>query len=249
MHTLKTSAHHPLTDRHDAWFVSPVIMAIAGVVAVGYLFWAAIQGEHYTSGPYLSYIYATPFIPSWWHISPAFILIWIPIGFRLTCYYARQAYYRAGFGDPIACGLDEPYRGAYHGETRLPFFLNNLHRYFLYFAIMLLILHWFHLMHATVRSGEIYLGIGTLFMAVDTIALTFYVGGCHSLRYILGGSKRMISCGRCGKIRHSAWRLSSFFNQFHDKWFWISLYSVIFADLYIRLLSMGVIERDFHIVF
>ena len=66
-------------------------------------------------------------LPAW--ISPALLILWMPGGFRLTCYYYRKAYYRAFFLDPPACAVGEP-RNQYAGETRLLLF-QNLHRYFL----------------------------------------------------------------------------------------------------------------------
>ena len=37
-----------------------------------------------------------------------------------------------------------------------------------------------------------------------------------------------------------SWRFSTFFNHHHMAWAWLSLFSVGFADLYIRLCAMGV---------
>ena len=85
-----------------------------------------------------------PWLPSW--ISPAFLILWMPGGFRLTCYYYRKAYYRAFFLDPVGCAVGEPSmfcgvpRGHdYKGETRLLSF-QNVHRYFMYIALVFLVL-------------------------------------------------------------------------------------------------------------
>lgn len=40
----------------------------------------------------------------------------------------------------------------------------------------------------------------------------------------------------------------SVLNRFHGVWFWVSLFSIIIADLYVRLLAMGVIVHDPHIL-
>ncbi len=40
---------------------------------------------------------------TWWTISPALLILIFPLGFRLTCYYYRKAYYR-GFWQ-VATGL------------------------------------------------------------------------------------------------------------------------------------------------
>lgn len=239
----KNYIFHAFTNRKDNWFVTPLLMVIFGGGAIAYLLWAAFQGAHYAWGPYHSPVYAAPFVPSWWKLSPAFLLLWIPVGFRATCYYARQVYYRAGFGDPLSCGVDEPYRKEYHGETKFPFILNNLHRYFLYGALLLLVLHWYEFF-ATIFYNGVYLGVGTLLLTVDTIALTLYVGSCHSLRHLVGGGKRCVSCGYIGTARYSAWKKISALNLFHNVWFWVSLFSIAIADLYIRLLAMGIIHSE-----
>src|SRR5262245_32664472 len=95
------------TKRRDLWWVQPV-----GVVTVlsGFLIystWAAFQNEHYTYGPYLSPFYSPELFggsghswfgpkPGWWPgfvpFSAALLILWVPAGFRLTCYYYRGAY-------------------------------------------------------------------------------------------------------------------------------------------------------------
>lgn len=261
--TISITEKSPFTQRRDAWWLLPACMLVFGGIGLGYLTWAAFQNEYYSFGPYHSPIYSTPFVPSWWTISPAFLLLWIPAGFRITCYYGRKAYYRAAFADPIACAVEEPYRKHYRGETRFPFILQNLHRYFLYLAMGLLALHWYDLFTSVFFSGElvlgngsnvgseasgIYLGVGTLLLFIDTLALTFYVGGCHSLRHLVGGGKRCFSCSGCSKISYGLWKKVSFLNAFHNRWFWISFFSIAVADLYIRLLAMGVLKIDPHVI-
>ena len=53
------------------------------------------------------------------------------LGFRLSCYYYRRAYYRAFWRAPAACAVREPH-AKYTGETRFPLIMQNLHRYFFY---------------------------------------------------------------------------------------------------------------------
>ena len=72
---------------------------------------------------------------SWWGISPAIIILIFPLGFRLTCYYYRKAYYRGFWASPPACAVAEPHK-KYSGETRFPLILQNIHRYFFYAAIL-----------------------------------------------------------------------------------------------------------------
>jgi hypothetical protein len=67
--------------------------------------------------------------------SPAFLIMWIPAGFRFTCYYYRGAYYKAFWLDPVNCAVGEP-RKTYLGERYLPLILQNVHRYFFYLAVV-----------------------------------------------------------------------------------------------------------------
>lgn len=243
-------AHIRVTNRSDHWLSGTLLILLGLILGFGYLTWAAVQNAHYSWGPYVSPIYSSPYVPEWWTISPAFLLLWIPAGFRLSCYYGRKIYYRALFADPAACAVDEPYRHHYSGEKKFPFVLQNIHRYFLYFAIGLTILHWYELVTSIFFKSGFYLGLGTLILLIDTLALTFYVFGCHSLRNWVGGNKRSFSkCSGCPKVSYHAWKGVNLLNQFHGKWFWISLFSIAAADIYIRLLSMGVLTFDPHFSF
>ncbi len=94
-------------DRRDAWWVGPLTTAVVlGAFGI-YATWAAAQNGFYTYGPYLSPFYSPLLKPDWlpaW-LSPAFLILGAPLGFRLTCYYYRKAYYRAFFFDPPACAV------------------------------------------------------------------------------------------------------------------------------------------------
>ena len=109
---------------------------------------------HYTFGPYLSPFYSPELFgtsphawfgpkPGWWPawlpFSPALLILWAPGGFRLTCYYYRGAYYKAFWADPPSCTVGEP-RKSYLGERRFPLILQNVHRYFLYLALVFLVI-------------------------------------------------------------------------------------------------------------
>src|SRR5258706_11014982 len=61
-------------------------------------------------------------------ISPAIYILIFPLGFRMTCYYYRKAYYRAYLRDPAACAVGEPNaegRMKYMGERAFPFIAQN----------------------------------------------------------------------------------------------------------------------------
>ncbi len=120
---------------------------------VVYATWAAFQGNFYRFGPYLSPFYSPeifgdPFKPgavrgrSWWPAwgtSAALLILWAPGGFRLTCYYYRGAYYKAFWADPPSCTVGEP-RKHYRGERSFPLILQNTHRFFLYLALIFLVI-------------------------------------------------------------------------------------------------------------
>ena len=67
-------------------------------------------------------------------LSPALPILIFRLGFRLTCYYYRKAYYWG------LLGLNTGLRGRrtaqeVHGETRFLLILQNIHRYFFYVAV------------------------------------------------------------------------------------------------------------------
>ena len=80
------------------------------------------------------------------------LILWAPGGFRVTCYYYRKAYYRAFFLDPPACAVGEP-AGAAIAARRGCFLFQNLHRYFLYLALVFLVLLAIDVVHACIWPG------------------------------------------------------------------------------------------------
>ena len=44
---------------------------------------------------------------TWWTISPALLILIFPLGFRMTCYYYRKAYYRSFWLAPPACAVSD----------------------------------------------------------------------------------------------------------------------------------------------
>ena len=79
-----------------------------------------------------------PWWPGWLPYSPAILILWAPGGFRLTCYYYRGAYYKAFWADPLGCAVGEPRKG-YIGESNWPLRIQNIHRYFLYVAVLFIV--------------------------------------------------------------------------------------------------------------
>lgn len=227
------------TERPDKWWVAPLATAIGLLIFAVYSFWAALQGEHYEWGPYLSPFYSPLFTPDWWPLSPAFLILWAPLGFRATCYYYRKAYYRAFFLMPPACAVGAV-RHNYRGERAL-FVFQNLHRLFLYLALALVVILTWDALIAFSWPDGFGIGVGTIVLVINAVVLAGFTFGCNSLRHLVGGNVDCYSCVRFGKPRHKLWQLVTRFNEHHMEWAWISLFWVGFADLYIRLVSMGII--------
>lgn len=231
------------TARRDQWWVEllPVIVVLGGFGI--YATWRAFEGALYEWGPYLSPFYSPLLDPEhkWWPLSPALLILPAPLGFRATCYYYRKAYYRAFFLNPPACAVTGPGAGRYIGERKFPFILQNLHRYFLYLALLFLIVLWYDAIKAFWFGGRFGVGVGSLVMLANVVLLTGYTFSCHSLRHLLGGNLDCFSCQVAGGARHKAWRGLSFLNERHMLFAWLSLFSVGLTDFYIRLVAAGTI--------
>jgi len=230
------------TERTDAWWLQPLIQAV-GLTLLGlYATWAAFQGRFYEYKNYLSPFYSPLFTPSWWPFSPAFLILGIPLGFRATCYYYRKAYYRAFFGDPAACAVGELKSHGYCGEAKFPFILQNVHRYFLYLSIVVLAVLWIDVVRAFSFAGRFGIGGGSVALLACTGLLTLYTLSCHSLRHLIGGKLDCFSCVAGGGPRRKMWSVVSVLNEHHMGWAWWSLFAVCFADFYVRLCALGMIE-------
>lgn len=239
------------TMRRDAWWIElvPPIL-ILGAFTV-YATWRTFENNYYEFGPYLSPFYSPLIKTSWWPLSPAMLILWAPLGFRATCYYYRKAYYRAFFLDPPGCAVGESRAHRYSGETRFPFILQNLHRFFLYIAIIFLFILWYDALAAfwfpSPAGKRFGIGMGSLVLLANIVLLTGYTLSCHSLRHIVGGKVDCFSCVVAGGPRHTAWRGVSFLNERHMLFAWLSLFSVGLADLYVRLVASGMIT-DFRLM-
>lgn len=245
------------TARRDAWWLQPLVTFVVFASFVVYSTWAAFQGEHYHFGPYLSPFYSPELFgdsphawfgpkPAWWPawllFSPALLILWAPGGFRLTCYYYRGAYYKAFWADPPSCAVGEP-RSGYRGERSFPLIVQNVHRYFLYLALLFLpILAWdvwkaLWFTDPATGGTSFGLGVGTLVLALNVVFLGGYTLGCHSLRHLVGGVRDRLSGA---PARFAAYRCVGCFNRRHMPWAWTSLVWVAFTDFYVRLCAMGV---------
>src|SRR5207247_2294228 len=179
-----------------------------------------------------------PLVGRWWTLSPALLVLWAPLGFRATCYYYRKAYYRAFFWAPPACAVRDLPK-AYAGETRFPFLFQNVHRYFFYLAVIVVLFLWWDALLAFRFPQGVGVGVGTLVMLANILLLSSYTFSCHSCRHVCGGHVDAFS--RAG-LRHRLWEAVSRLNERHGAVAWASMISVALTDLYIRLVAMGVLH-------
>jgi len=250
------------THRTDNWWGFPLLTLVVFGGFVIYATWAAFQGNFYTYGPYLSPFYSPEIFggsehawfgpkPGWWPgflpFSPALFILWAPGGFRLTCYYYRGAYYKAFWGDPPNCAVGEP-RKSYLGERYFPLILQNVHRYFMYLALLFLFVLawdvWKALWFADNGVKHFGIGLGTIVLLANLILLSGYSFSCHSFRHLIGGRRDEVSKSMGGGRVYDC---VTCLNQNHMAWAWCSLFMVAFADIYVRLCAMG-IWHDWRII-
>ncbi|MCW2773896.1 MAG: integral rane protein [Nocardioides sp.] len=243
------------TLRTDRWWLYPLATFTVFSAFIVYATFRAFWGHDYFVEPYLSPFYSPCLTDScvsgssdfgqplsWWSLSPALIILIFPLGFRMSCYYYRKAYYRAFWLSPPACAVAEPH-AKYTGETRFPLIFQNVHRWFWYAAVIVsLILTYDVVLAFGPAEGEsdgIHMGLGTLLMLVNVVLIWAYTLGCHSCRHIVGGRLRHFSKH---PVRYKAWTLVSKLNANHAKYAWYSLFSIAIVDAYIFLLAANVFD-------
>ena len=242
------------TNRIDKWWSQPFLMGFSLTLAMIYTFWRLII---YDTGIYYeqdgSIVMSPLFSPNilewnifglstWDHpswVNAAILIIWIPFGFRGTCYYMRRVYYRSFFVSPAACWVDEPEINKKHskGEKGV-FILNNLHRYFLYAAMIIILIKWWDVTHTLTFNEGYGFSLGTFVMGIEAFLLTMYVTSCHALRHLAGGVLDRWTTG-ISKIRGYLFGKLSIANRSHGFWFWISLAFVFIGDLWVLAVNEG----------
>lgn len=234
-----------VTQRRDAWWLGPLATAAAlGLFGVYATARAAYNADYqvirpdsaHLLSPFYSPLIVVPWLPAW--ISPAFLILWAPGGFRVTCYYYRKAYYRGFWLSPPACAVTEPHR-RYTGETRFPLILQNIHRYFFYAAIPFPIILFVDGIRAFSFPDGFGMGLGTLILLVNAGLLGAYTLSCHSCRHLCGGHVDVFSKS---PVRSRLWLFVSRLNVRHGEIAWVSLFGVALTDVYVRLVSTGVIS-------
>jgi hypothetical protein len=248
------------TLRKDRWWLAPAISAGVLTAFVAYATWAAfVDGDYYVK-PYISPFYSpcvawqcgrhtvhgaigVPHVGifgTWYAWSPALLILIFPLGFRLTCYYYRRAYYRAFWLSPPACAVAEPHR-RYSGESRFPLILQNVHRYFFYAGLLFNGILTYDAVASFVESrspaiGGGYVGLGSFVLLVNAALLWAYSLSCHSCRHIVGGRLKHFSKH---PIRFRFWGFVTKLNGRHMQLAWASLIFVALTDLYVRLVAAG----------
>ncbi|MFJ4710840.1 hypothetical protein [Streptomyces sp. NPDC088785] len=245
-------ASHLRTDR---WWLAPAATAAGLLAFVVYSTWRAFANADYYAAPYVSPFYSPclsqncapmrhgpnwELFGGWWGLSPALLILIFPLGFRLTCYYYRKAYYRGFWASPPACAVAEPHK-KYTGETRFPLILQNIHRYFFYAAVLVA----FILTYDTVLAfrDESYafghMGLGTLVFLLNITLIWAYTLSCHSCRHIVGGRLKHFSKH---PVRYRLWGWVGKLNARHMLLAWASLVSVALADFYVYLVASGAFD-------
>ena len=241
------------TLRTDRWWQAPLTTAVLLSLWVAYsVVRVASQRDYFVP----KYHYLTPFyspcvtascVPdsrdfgTWFgHFPPlvpfALLGLVFLLGFRVTCYYYRRAYYRAFWASPPACAVTEPHR-KYTGETRFPLIIQNVHRYFFYAAALVSLVNSYDVVRAFQGGdGGVGVGLGTLIMLANVALLWAYTASCHSCRHITGGRLRHFSRH---PVRYWIWTQVSKLNARHMQLAWITLGTLMLTDAYIALVAAG----------
>lgn len=245
----------PRTVRSDRWWRYPLATFTVLLGFIGYASYAALANRDYYADPYLSPFYSPclatgcgtvpgsrgaphlGWFGTWWVITPAVIILIFPLGFRLTCYYYRKAYYRSWWQSPPACAVPERHQ-SYSGETRFPLIMQFVHRYFFYAAVVFNVILTWDAVIAFDWGGQFGMGVGTLVLVVNAALLWLYTMSCHACRHAVGGRINHFSRH---PIRYRFWTVVSKLNPYHGVFAWASLVFVGLTDGYIRLVASGVI--------
>jgi hypothetical protein len=242
------------TLRKDRWWASPLVTVSFLTAFIVYSTWAVFQNAHYYVGEAAHRDLISPFYSpcltascvhgargavfiTWWAISPGILVLGGPLGFRLTCYYYRKAYYRSFWQSPPACGVADGH-GSYSGETRFPLILQNLHRYFFFIGLIFNTILTIDAVMAFRLPGDGGIGVslGTVVLVVNASLLWLYSLSCHACRHMCGGNVNQFSKH---PIRQKIWKTLTPLNARHMQFAWASLTFVALADLYVRLVASG----------
>ena len=249
------------TLRKDRWWIQPVVTVTVLAAFVAYATWAAFVNNNYFVGagqhrdlisPFYSPCLTATCVPgshpgsiiTWWTISPALLILIFPLGFRLTCYYYRKAYYRSFWWAPPACAVSDAH-GSYSGESKFPLFFQNIHRYFFYAGLVFNTILTIDAVVAFRQPGHgLGFSVGTAVLLINAALLWLYSLSCHACRHLCGGGVKQFSAA---PIRHRIWKTLTPLNAKHMAFAWMSLVFVALTDVYVRLVASGAIhDYGFH---
>ncbi len=255
---LGTAAAPARNERRDAWWVQPVITFGVLTAFVAYATFRVFENRHYIADNG-TFHYATPFgNPDFTGFVPG-VLVAIPIvgqflaypgvlilpfvaGFRFTCYYYRKAYYRSFVARPAGCAVPAWKGPGYKGERGI-LVIQNLHRYFLYAALLVLLFNYWDAFRSIVTPHGLNFGLGSAIMLGNVVLLSAYTLGCHSFRHLAGGRLDCYSCDLASQQRYGIWSKVTVLNGRHMMWAWISLFWVAFTDFYVRTAAAELVAR------
>ena len=247
-----------LTDRTlrtDKWWLQPALTFSVLILFVIYATIRAFENKYYFAEPLISPFYSpclsTVCVEGASHfgtpigsitifgllISPALFILIFPLGFRMTCYYYRKAYYRAFWLSPPACAVAEPHE-KYTGETRAPLILQNAHRWFFYAGLVFNVFLTYDaiISFKNVEGQWGHMSVGSLVLVLSSTLLWFYSLSCHTCRHTVGGRLKHFSKH---PVRYKMWTWVSILNHKHQQFAWYSLAAVAFADIYVRQVATG----------
>ena len=247
------------TLRTDRWWLQPAITVAVLVSFIIYATLRAFEAKFYFAEPLISPFYSpcmTSACPEGaslvgrpfgtvalfgMAISPALFILIFPLGFRMTCYYYRKAYYRSFWQSPPACAVAEPH-STYTGETKAPLILQNGHRWFflagLVFNVILTIDAFLAFRNSEGQWG--HMSVGTLVLLANASLLWLYSASCHTCRHTIGGRLKHFSKH---PVRYKMWTWVSILNHRHPMFAWISLFGVALSDVYVRFVASGSITN------
>jgi hypothetical protein len=111
----------------------------------------------------------------------------------------------------------------------------------LYASLVVVAFLWYDAVLTFFPDGSFGVKVGSIIWLVNVTLLTLYSISCHSMRHLIGGYRDCYTCVRGGNASRKAYDGISKLNLRHPLWAWLSLGSLLLADVYLRLIAAGVI--------
>src|SRR5262249_49333042 len=110
--------------------------------------------------------------------------------------------------------------------------------YFFWLAVLVVVFLWWDALLAFRFPTGLGIGLGTLILVGNVAMLSLYTFSCHSCRHLCGG---YLDSFAKAPLRYRVWRLLTRPDTPPGLFAWISLFTVVVADVYVRLLAAGAI--------